>query len=408
MTRGSNLTRLGGFNQIVLFDAIRRARGGISRVELVTETGLTAQTVSNIVRRLLAAELVVEIGRVQTAVRGKPRTLLQVQPSAQLAVGVHVDPATLTFVLIDVKGEVRQYARRRTPQARRPEEVVAVIAEQVQRLVAGAGIESSAILGLGVAAPGPLDVDEGVLLGPPQLAGWDKVRLRADLHRATGLHVLVDKDVTAAATAERWAQHGARHHFVFCYLGSGVGAGIVMDDVVLRGASNNIGEIGRILVNSDTEDLGVGIRPGSMAVGCEPRSMVVRARRRGLITSDVVLDDYVGVDEAFTELCERAYAGDEACLQLLDEAAAALAEGAAVLVNALDVDRVVFGGPIWSRISSRMLAVLPELIQPKLVAARSPLIIEGSGVGEHVAAQGAAALVLDHYLSPRPSALLMD
>jgi predicted NBD/HSP70 family sugar kinase len=233
------------------------------------------------------------------------------------------------------------------------------------------------------------------------------VRLRADLHRATGLHVLVDKDVTAAAAAERWAQHGGRHHFVFCYLGSGVGAGIVMDDVVLRGASNNIGEIGNILVASDGEDLGV-CRPGSLAAGCVPRALVVRAQRRGLTTSDVLPDDYVGVDEVFTELCERAYAGEAACLQLLDEAAAALAEGAAVLVNALDVDRVVFGGPIWSRISSRMLAVLPELIQPQLVAARSPLIVEGSAVGEHVAAQGAAALVLDHYLSPRPSALLMD
>ncbi len=407
MTRGSNLSRLGSFNQTVLFDAIRRARVGISRVELVTETGLTAQTVSNIVRRLLAAELVVETGRVQTAVRGKPRTLLQVQPSAQLALGVHVDPATLTFVLIDVKGQVRQYARRRTPQARRPEDVVAVIAEQVQRLVADAGIDSSAVLGLGVAAPGPLDVVEGVLLGPPQLAGWDKVRLRADLHAATGLHVLVDKDVTAAATAERWAQHGDRHHFVFCYLGSGVGAGIVMDDVVLRGVSNNIGEIGSILVESDGEDLGIG-RRGSMAAGCLPRAMVLRAQRRGITTSEVLPDDYVGVDEVLTELCDRANAGDTACLHLLDEAAAALAEGAAVLVNALDVDRVVFGGPIWARISGHMLAVLPELIQPKLLAARSPLIIEGSAVGEHVAAQGAAALVLDHYLSPRPSVLLMD
>lgn len=79
-----------------------------------------------------------------------------------------------------------------------------------------------------------------------------------------------------------------------------------------------------------------------------------------------------------------------------------------MLVNALDVDRVVLGGPIWSRISSWMLAVLPGLIQPQLVAARSPLIVEGSTVGEHVAAQGAAALVPDHFLSPRPAVLLMD
>ena len=104
MGRGSNLSRLGDFNQTVVFDAIRRTPGGISRVELVAETGLTAQTVSNIVRRLLDQELIVETGRVQSAVRGKPRTLLRVEPSARFAVGVHVDPATLTYVLIDIEG----------------------------------------------------------------------------------------------------------------------------------------------------------------------------------------------------------------------------------------------------------------------------------------------------------------
>lgn len=407
MGRGSNLSRLGDFNQTVVFDAIRRTQGGISRVELVAETGLTAQTVSNIVRRLLDQELIVETGRVQSAVRGKPRTLLRVEPSARFAVGVHVDPATLTYVLIDIEGRVRQYARRRTLEARRPEQVIAAIADQVTQLIAAAGIEPTAVLGLGVAAPGPLDVVEGVLLQPPQLAGWEKVRLRADLHAATGLHVLVDKDVTAAATGERWAQKGARHHYVFCYMGSGVGAGVVMDDVVLRGASNNIGEIGTILVDPGAEDLGVG-QPGTLAAACNPGALVVRAARRGLITSTISPDDFVAVDEVLTTLCERAYAGEAACLQLIDEAATALAAGLAVLVNALDVDRVVLGGPIWSRISSRILAVLPELIQPQLVAAQQPLVVEGSAVGEHVAAQGAAALVLDHFLSPRPSVLLMD
>ena len=154
MARGSNLTRLGGFNQTVLFDAIRRAPAGISRVELVSETGLTAQTVSNIVRRLLDEGLVVEGGRVQSAVRGKPRTLVRVRPEARHALGVHVDPATLTVVLIDVAGEVRRYARRRTPQAQRPEDVVAVVADEVQRVLAASDVDPATVLGLGVAEIG--------------------------------------------------------------------------------------------------------------------------------------------------------------------------------------------------------------------------------------------------------------
>ncbi|GAA1429867.1 ROK family transcriptional regulator [Microlunatus lacustris] len=407
MARGSNLTRLGGFNQTVLFDAIRRAPEGISRVELVTETGLTAQTVSNIVRRLLDEGLVVEGGRVQSAVRGKPRTLVRVQPRARYAVGVHVDPATLTFVLLDLAGQVHRYARRPTPGAQRPGDVVAVIRDEVQRLLAAAAVEPAAVLGLGVAAPGPLDVVQGTLLNPPQLSGWQQVRLRADLHEATGLHVLVDKDVTAAATGEMWASGGARRSFVFCYLGSGLGAGVVVDDTVLRGVSNNIGEIGNILVDPDGEEIGLA-RRGSMAATCLPQALVVRAQRRGLVTSTVDVEDFVAVDQLFTEICERAYGGDAGCLELVDGAAEGLAAGLAVMVNFLDVDRVVLGGPVWSRVSSRMLEVLPRLVQPQLVAASGPLAVEGSAVGEHVAARGAAALVLDHFLSPRPAALLMD
>lgn len=407
MARGSNLTRLGGFNQTVLFDAIRRAGEGISRVELVAETGLTAQTVSNIVRRLLDEGLVVEGGRVQSAVRGKPRTLVRVRPEARHALGVHVDPATLTVVLIDVAGEVRRYARRRTPQAQRPEDVVAVVADEVQRLLAASDVDPATVLGLGVAAPGPLDVVAGTLLNPPQLAGWEQVRLRADLREATGLHVLVDKDVTAAATGEMWAQDGARHSFVFCYLGSGLGAGVVVEDAVLRGVTNNIGEIGNILVDLDGEDVGLA-RRGSLAATCLPQALVIRAQRRGLVTSTVAADDFGGVDEVFTEICARADAGDVGCLELLDGAARGLATGLAVMVNFLDVDRVVLGGPAWPRMSGRLLAVLPGLVQPQLVAASTPLVVEGSAVGEHVAAQGAAALVLDHFLSPRPAALVMD
>jgi hypothetical protein len=311
MGRGSNLSRLGDFNQTVVFDAIRRTPGGTSRVELVAETRLTAQTVSNIVRRLLAHELIVESGRVQSAVRGKPRTLLRVEPSARFAIGVHVDPATLTYVLIDIEGRVRQYARRRTLLARRPEQVVAAIADQVTQLVTAAGIRPAAVLGLGVAAPGPLDVVEGVLLKPPQLAGWEKVRLRADLHAATGLHVLVDKDVTAAATGERWAQEGPAP---LCLLLSG-----------LRGGSR--GGDGRRRApgcqQQHRRDRQHHCRPRSRGPrgwparhagrGVPSPSTGSAGARRGLITSTVSPDDFVAVDEVFTTLCERAYAGEAAC-----------------------------------------------------------------------------------------------
>lgn len=405
MRRGTNLLRLADFNQAVVLDAVRRAPAGLSRSELGPLSGLTPQTISNIARRLIEKELVQEGEPIQAA-RGKPRIPLIIDGDGGYALGVHVDPARLTVVLLDLAGEIKGYTQLRTPKARFPKRVIDVIASTAANLVRGADVDPARVLGLGVAAPGPIDVTAGVVLDPPQLPNWRNVRLRADLHASTGLPVLLDKDVTAAATAELRASPSSSHNFVFLYLGSGVGAGVVLGDEVVRGATNNIGEVGDILVDPDADDLGWG-RRGSLATACIPEALVTQAAGEGLLSAPRY-EDYGAVDDAFTALCELAYAGNQTASGLIDRSARRVATGLAVIVNLLDVDRVVLGGPMWSRISARYLALLPDLLAAELIAARRPIPVEGSAVGEHVAAQGAAGLVLDHFLAPRPSVLLME
>ena len=89
--RGTNLPRMGDFNLTVILDAIRRAPGGLSRVELAQIVGLSPQTISNISRRLLDQHLIVEAGKEGTG-PGKPRTMLRLNPAGMYAVGVHLDP----------------------------------------------------------------------------------------------------------------------------------------------------------------------------------------------------------------------------------------------------------------------------------------------------------------------------
>lgn len=405
MRRGSNLLRLGDFNTAVVLDLVRRSPEGMTRLEIGERSGLSGQTVNNIARRLIERKLVRE-GLPVRGARGKPPVPLLVDPDGCCSLGVHVDPARLTIVLLDLAGSVVAATVLRTPKARFPARVMALIARTTAELVRTAGVDSGRVLGIGVAAPGPIDVAEGVLTDPPMLPRWRNLRLRSDLHTATGLPVLLDKDVTAAATAElRAAPHG-NHDFAFLYLGSGVGAGLVLADEVVRGASNNVGEVGEILVDPDDEGLDWG-RRGSLATACMPQALVDRAARRGVLAAPP-FEDYVAIDEAFTRLTTLAATGNAVAASIIDHSAARVAIGLAVLVNLLDVDRVVIGGPAWSRLSERYLAVLPDLLKAELVAARRPVAVEGSAIGEHVAAYGAAALVLDHFLAPRPSVLLMD
>lgn len=405
MGRGSNLLRLADFNQAVVLDAVRRSPG-ISRAELGRESGLSSQTISNIARRLIDDELIREGEPVETP-RGRPRIPLLIDRSGSFAVGVHVDPARLTIVLLDLAGEVRCQAHIPTPQAHRPEQVVTAIAATADCLVAEAGIDRGRLLGLGIAAPGPVDVVAGVVVDPPQLKNWHTVRLRADLHDLTGLPVLLDKDVTAAVTAELRSSTDSSADFAFLYLGSGVGAGIVMDGQVLRGVTNNIGEVGDILVDPDAEDLRWSGRRGGLAAACVPEALVIQSAAAGLLRLPD-LTDYVAVDDAFTELCALADQGNERALAVVDRSARRVAVGLGVIVNLLNVERVVLGGPLWSRLSARYLALLPDLVTAEAVAARGPIRVEGSRVGDQIAAQGAAELVMAHFLGPRPSVLLME
>ncbi|MBZ6327968.1 ROK family protein [Streptomyces olivaceus] len=381
MRRGSNQLRLADYNQAVVLELVRRSRG-VSRADLQRESGLSSQTISNITRRLIDEQLIRESTPGGSA-RGRPSIPLVTDPDGAYSVGVHIDPARLTVVLLDLAGEVRLGRQEHTPQVTDPSEVTAFIADTVHGLI----------------------TEAGVLLDPPQLPNWRDVRLGADLREATGLPVLLGKDVTAAATAELRASQETSNTFVFLYLGSGVGASVVLDNQVVRGTTNNIGEVGDLLVDSDAEQLEWSGRRGGLAAACVPEALVLQAARVGLMPLPD-LNDYVAVDDACSALCARAAEGDAVAARLLRRAAHRVAVGLGVLVNLLDVPRVVIGGPLWDRLSPAFLPVMGDLVARELVAARG-MEVQGSAVGDRVAAQGAAELVLDQFLAPRASALMV-
>ncbi|NEE01021.1 ROK family transcriptional regulator [Phytoactinopolyspora halotolerans] len=403
MRRGSNQLRLADFNQAVVLDVLRRSPGA-SRADLQRASGLSPQTISNITRRLIDDGLIRE-STPSGSTRGRPSIPLVIDRDGAFSVGVHIDPARLTMVLLDLEGEVRHQRQQRTPQATNPPQVTALIADSVDALIADAGVDRERVLGLGIAAPGPLDVQAGVILDPPQLPNWRNVKLRSDLHHATGLPVLLDKDVTAAATAELRSSAEPPDAFVFLYLGSGVGASVVIDNQVFRGTTNNIGEVGDLIVDPDAEQLEWSGRRGGLAAACVPEALVIQAARLGLLPLPN-LNDYLAIDDSCTALCDLAAGGDGGAIRILERAAKRVAVGLGVLVNMLDVPRVVLGGPLWTRLSGAFLPVLPQHVARELVVARD-IVVEGSAVGEPVAALGAAELVMDHFLAPNPSALMV-
>ena len=423
--RGANLPSIGGFNRTVVLDAVRRSPDGLSRVELAARTGLSAQTVSNVTRFLIEAGMIVESGTVVSG-RGKPRTILRLEPGSRYAVGVHVDPAVVTYVLLDLAGTVVAASTTSTPTADDPSEVVRTIASAVDGLVADAGVAVDSVLGVGIASPGPIDVEAGIVVDPPFLPRWRDVPLRDALAEATGYPVLLEKDVTAAAVGEMFlAGESSARNFAFVYFGTGFGVGLVVDHEPVRGVGSNAGDAGHIMVDqgslAGTPD-GSGTR-GEVGAAVAPDRLVRIARSRGLAMSGggavteagagadagaADADSVDAVNAAWDELAEAIANGDDTAVTLAAEAGTVMGNAVVLIVNLLDIDRVVFGGPFWSRIASAALPAARTAIvgSPLLVPKHAVQVVE-SDRGADVAAVGAACLVLDAALSPRASTLLI-
>lgn len=402
---GTNLAHMGDYNQSVVLDAVRRAPDGVSRVELQQQTGLAAQTVSNIVRRLLDTGMVVESGK-QARSTGKPRTIVTLDPDGGYAVGVHLDPAVITCVLLDLTGRVRTRAAMPTPLDNDPHRIISLVADQIEQLIMNSDVDGGRIAGIGIATPGPIDQDENLVVDPPLLFGWHRVPFRKILADLTGLPVEADKDTTAAAVGEMWSGIGHTvDDFLFFYVGTGFGVGMVHGGEVMRGSSGNAGEIGHIIADPDGPPCDCGLR-GCLSAACMPSNLVREAETAGVIADDRVSRGGLAISESFGRLCDAADSGDERAVAIVDRAADRVGRGTSVITNLLDINRVVFGGPYWPRLADRFLARVPAIIGEQSIGNtfRAPQV-GGTELGADVGAIGAACLVLNRRLGVRSARL---
>ncbi|HEX7307944.1 ROK family transcriptional regulator [Lentzea sp.] len=233
-----DLTSLRSHNDRTVLRLVRS--GALSRASIAAEAGLTPQAVSKIVARLMAAGLVEETGAVRDGGRGKPRMALQLAPGGACAYGAYVDRDELRVVELDLTGEVVSSTVVPLAPMFTPDDVLA----ELEPLVPA----GEKVLGLGIAIAGPLDFPAGVV-SPNGLPGWSAVPLRALAEERLGLPVVVDKDTNAAVLAEAWRRPLEDAALVF--VGTGLGAGLLLGGEVHRGVRSGAGEFGHMTIQLD-------------------------------------------------------------------------------------------------------------------------------------------------------------
>ena len=202
-------------------------------------------------------------------------------------------------------------------------------------------------VGIGISSPGPLDPWRGIVISPPNLAGWRDIPLAARVEEAVGLPTYLERDTNAAVMGEwRYGAAKGADDVVYVTVSTGIGGGVVVDGRPLIGKDGTAGEIGHITVDLDGPLCGDG-QPGhaeaigsGRAIAREGRALLKSGEAPGLaaLAADAEVD---------AELVARAAdEGDEACRAVLDRAWVAIGAMCAGLVNTLNPEVIVLGGSI--------------------------------------------------------------
>lgn len=377
-----------------------RSSATISRVELSQRSSLTEVTISKIVKELLLEGIVIEAGQGQSTGGKRPR-LLKLNTGVLYAVGVSLGVARIVVVLCGLNGKpIEQVDIGGLGEDPAPV-VLARVAGVIQQLIDSRGIWRESIVGIGVAASGRRRGPLGWGADPEAAQTWEHFDTAAELKALCGIPVLIENDANSVALGTFWSGGAeATRNFMTVYMDQGIGAGIVLDGTIYRGASDNVGEIGHIAIEPEGIECWCGSRGCLETVGT-PRGIV---RQVLADPSLAALFDYRGSgDEAgiYDSVVNGLREGVPQAEDLISRSVRRVATVLLGLANTLDLDRIQLTGPGFAAAGKRYVDELRTLVEhASFTRGVHTISVELGGTGPDVAALGAASVVLHSSLTP--------
>lgn len=352
--------------------------GPATQAELSRQTGLSTATISNIVKRL-EAKGVLKTSSVTSS--GRRALLVSLVDSGAVAVGVDFGRRHVRIVLSNLGYEVIAEDHRTLARGHRAEEAMQLAVEMLDGLLESAGIERSSILGVGVGIPGTLERSTGTILHGDILPEWVGTN-RADLAERFGLPVIMDNDANLGALAEvTWGAHRGVSNLVFVKVGTGIGAGLILNGSLFYGSRGVTGEIGHTSVAENGLVCYCGNR-GCLETVASASVMIeslARGHHRPVSADDIVA---LGI------------AGDSATARVVEDAGMAVGHALANIANVINPEVFVVGGPLTGLEDLLLDPIRRGLERNSVPVVRESTGLSMSSLGMRAEALGAAALVL--------------
>lgn len=369
-----------------VFELLRDGRPW-TRSELAETTGLARSTVAARIDTLMRLGLIAPFGGGQST-GGRPPALFALNPAARVVVGVDIGATHARAVLSDLSGALLAEISAQIDVVEGPEAVLGWVVSTVRALLRRGGRRLDALAAIGIGLPGPVEHSTGRPINPPIMPGWDRYDVPGFLQEHFAVPVLVDNDVNIMALGERQAHLSDVDDLVFIKVATGIGGGIVSGGRLQRGAQGTAGDLGHVHVAGHDD---VRCRCGNL--GC----LEAVAAGPALAAALTSLGSAAASGQDVVDLVR---AGDAHAVDVVRQAGRDIGAVVATMVNVINPSTVVIGGQL-SAAGEHLLAGIREVVyQRSLPLATEHLAIQTSRAGAEAGVLGAAALAIEHVLSP--------
>lgn len=374
-------TDVGGLFQL-LRDGLPR-----TRADLALLTGQARSTVAARVDLLLASGLVAPAGEASST-GGRPPATFAFSPSTRILLAVDLGATHARLAVTDLASTVLAEHHEALAIADGPDAVLDRVAAIGTKLVEQAGRTMGELAAVGVGLPGPVEHSTGRPTNPPIMPGWDDADVPGMLRHLLGAPVLVDNDVNIMALGEHWAEFPDVDHLLFVKVATGIGAGVISDGQIRRGAQGAAGDLGHIAV------------PGGKALLCRcGNTGCLEALASGRAVAVALSAEGIPATSS-ADVVALVRSGNVAASHAVREAGRTIGGVLAACVSMLNPSVIVIGGNLAEAGESLLAGIREVVYRRSLPLATQHLRIVASRTKGRAGIFGASAMAADHVLSP--------
>ena len=369
-----------------MFQLLRDGRPR-TRADLAQLTGQARSTIAVRVDLLLASGLVAPAGEASST-GGRPPATFAFNPSARIVLAIDLGATHAHLAVTDLASSVLSEHQEAISIADGPDPVLDRVASLGVQLIEQTGRTMSDLAAVGVGLPGPVDHASGRPTNPPIMPGWDAADVPGHLRRLLGAPVLVDNDVNIMALGEHRAEFPEVDHLLFVKVATGIGAGVISDGSIRRGAQGAAGDLGHIAVPGGQDLL---CRCGN--TGCLEALASGRAVATALTAAGIPAT-------SSAEVVALVRAGNVTASHAVRDAGRTIGEVLAACVSMLNPSVIVIGGSL-AEAGENLLAGIREVVYRRsLPLATQHLRIVASRTRGRAGILGASTMAIEHVLSP--------